>query len=529
MFNLSDKELDRLSREAAEKYEVEKDLGSWNNLEQLLDKELGRSSPVPRTIKPGNPFIYFPALAILIGSFYFILKPSSNTANSTLKNYSSVNKKISDSPQTHAAADSADNAINNKTSANVNKVAKNNIIDNNKIINDDKNINKNNVGEKAKNIASINNVKSSSAENIIKEKNAGINHSYSLINNKRENNIFLKKIDKEKNTAHTNADKSFINDENNAQINAGPSADKNGINKNHSSNKNNKNAGKINKEENDINNIADNNLVRNDQQKLINKSTVSTDDHLKFAIPGNIELQNHNISVHDSLLNKLSVTETGLTDPTKNKNGKKYYTNRSLQIGFLLSPDFSEVKYNYVNKIGSNVGLTLGYQLTSKFSINSGLIFTKKNYTVNGEDFHAPPGFWTNMVHLDFVKATSNMIEVPLNIRYDFNKDFNTTFFVNGGFSSYFIKKENYTYYFHNNNYGRFLQNTVYSTKNNYWFSALNLSTGFETKISNSFSLQVEPYMKLPLTGIGFGKVNLSSYGINLSVKFAPLLSKKRR
>jgi len=72
MLNLSDKELDRLSREAAEKYEVGHDPDEWPKLEQMLDQELGRSSPIPKLPGPRIRFLYAPALLLLIGTAYFI-------------------------------------------------------------------------------------------------------------------------------------------------------------------------------------------------------------------------------------------------------------------------------------------------------------------------------------------------------------------------------------------------------------------------------------------------------------------------
>ena len=89
MPNLSDKELDRLSREAAEKYEVDQHFGTWNKLEELLNKELGKpSTPIPRIAKPGIRFLYVPAAILIAGiATYFLIKPTKHNINSTLKSY----------------------------------------------------------------------------------------------------------------------------------------------------------------------------------------------------------------------------------------------------------------------------------------------------------------------------------------------------------------------------------------------------------------------------------------------------------
>jgi hypothetical protein len=52
-----------------------------------------------------------------------------------------------------------------------------------------------------------------------------------------------------------------------------------------------------------------------------------------------------------------------------------------------------------------------------------------------------------------------------------------------------------------------------------YAFSVLNFSTGFEKSISRKISFQVEPFVKLPVRVLGFGKVKLTTFGIFASAK----------
>ena len=95
MLNLSDNELDNLSREAAEKFEPAENAQSWNKLEQLLDKNLGKPSPVPKIIKPSMPFIYTGAILIAISAIYFLTKSKKDIHNSTLQNLAVTNQEQS--------------------------------------------------------------------------------------------------------------------------------------------------------------------------------------------------------------------------------------------------------------------------------------------------------------------------------------------------------------------------------------------------------------------------------------------------
>jgi hypothetical protein len=204
--------------------------------------------------------------------------------------------------------------------------------------------------------------------------------------------------------------------------------------------------------------------------------------------------------------------------------------NRRLQIGLSVAPDFTSVNSLAGDHPGSSIGLTADYQFANRWYIGTGVLVTRKNYAARAQDYHAPYSFYqsNNLHNVDFEKGTMYMLEVPLNLRYDFSVTGSTLFFASAGVSSYLFTKENCNYYY--NNFGReFVRGFDYPNKNNYLFSAVNLSVGVETGISNSLSLLVAPYMKLPTHNIGFGQLQMNSVGVNFVLKYTPVLSRKRR
>lgn len=235
-------------------------------------------------------------------------------------------------------------------------------------------------------------------------------------------------------------------------------------------------------------------------------------------------------SVSDSALRAFTAIE-GPIHPDK-KNNHSLHVNRNLQLGLLMAPDFASVNSLAGEKPGSSFGLTIDYQFANRWYISSGLLFTKKNYTARAQDFHAPTGFYqaNNMYDVNFVKGALTMLEIPLNIRYDFSISNNTIFFVSGGTSSYLRTNESCNYYFPYFG-GEASRPFKYTPNANYLFSAINLSFGVEAGISNSLALLIAPYMKFPTggSGIGFGQIQISSVGINFGVKYAPVLSRKRK
>src|SRR5579872_3945856 len=85
MLNLSDKDLDRLSQEAAQQYEPA-DVGAklWEKLEARLDRDLGKVNPNGGSGTRRLPFYYYgPAVLLILGvGFYLIRYHHSNGSSS---------------------------------------------------------------------------------------------------------------------------------------------------------------------------------------------------------------------------------------------------------------------------------------------------------------------------------------------------------------------------------------------------------------------------------------------------------------
>jgi hypothetical protein len=65
------------------------------------------------------------------------------------------------------------------------------------------------------------------------------------------------------------------------------------------------------------------------------------------------------------------------------------------------------------------------------------------------------------------------------------------------------------------------------SNENKHYFSVLTLSGGYQYMFNKRVSLQAEPYVKLPLIGIGLGKIDLNSAGILFSLTVKPFAKRK--
>ena len=193
---------------------------------------------------------------------------------------------------------------------------------------------------------------------------------------------------------------------------------------------------------------------------------------------------------------------------------------KGLFTGLIAGPDVSKVNGTGSDERGFNAGIVAGYRFNGRLSLVSGVNYTHKYYTAKGADYKPAKGTWLDTVSLSKVIGECFMYEVPVNVRYDFIAAKKNYAFASAGLSSYFMQQEDYDFHYTTNSGYYNSRYRSYKVSEQYWFSVLNLSAGYERMLTKRLSLQVEPYLKLPLNGIGFGNMDLSSYGVFFGVRY---------
>jgi hypothetical protein len=210
--------------------------------------------------------------------------------------------------------------------------------------------------------------------------------------------------------------------------------------------------------------------------------------------------------------------DSNKTATAKSKNPSK--KDKAILLGLTGGFDFSTVKFTHGSNAGYNIGLMGGYQFNKHWAVLTGLIYTKKNYILNGKDYNPPKHDWTYYVDLQKVDGFCRMWELPVEARYTFNPGAKNVFFANAGLSSYFMKKQQYDYYYKNGMGVSMIAPWHNDSSFTHVFSILDLSIGLQKPVGKHMDLLIEPYAKIPLGGVGFGNIRLSSFGVNLTVQY---------
>lgn len=192
---------------------------------------------------------------------------------------------------------------------------------------------------------------------------------------------------------------------------------------------------------------------------------------------------------------------------------------RGLSAKIMVSPDFSFINFNQFTNPGSVVGAMVEYRFNSRLSIQLGAMRSVKLYGATGAQYQWPTYWYSQKVRPTSVDANCKVLDIPLNLRYDFTQDSKSRWFVSSGLSSYMMLNEKYDY-----NYPPGSTNIKWykwnGTTGNYWLGVLNISAGFERQIGKHFTLQAEPYLKTPMADVGFGKIRLRSAGLFISMRY---------
>ena len=217
-----------------------------------------------------------------------------------------------------------------------------------------------------------------------------------------------------------------------------------------------------------------------------------------------------------------------VAEKTDNKNQRnKNSILNNLFFTVSAGPDFSSVEIDNPGKLKLAYGAGIGYQVSKKFSIRTGFYSARKVYSADPDNYYPPANFWAYYPNLKTIDANCKVYEIPLTVDYKISSTKKRSWFVSAGVSTLLMKEETYNYYFKPNYSPNYITYTkTINNQNKHYFSILNLSGGYTRVVNKNISLQAEPYFKIAMTGVGYGKVKLNSGGVLFSAIIKPFAKK---
>lgn len=214
----------------------------------------------------------------------------------------------------------------------------------------------------------------------------------------------------------------------------------------------------------------------------------------------------------------VAVTRPRTPDTAMQKSPSK--TPGRISFTFSAGPDISSVG-GKAGQWNAQYGIGISFRLSDRLAIRTGFYATRKIYSADSAHYHA--GFNTPLYYkLTKVDADCAVYEIPVLLTYHFNTTGRHNWFAAAGASSLIMKKEDYVAQYEIAPGQTYSHPYSFVNENRHLFSIIHISGGYQYHFSKRLGLMAEPYIKLPVAGVGYGKVKLSSAGILFSLRYSP-------
>ena len=492
---MQSEDFDKRVKEAADHHHPAYDEKAWDKMEKLLNKHMPKEEDNRKRI------LFFLLLFLLLGAggaWLFTNKPwkSNNQVSENVKPVATDAKNQSNSTElpSNGSTTNGNNNNNNTvttsiepaTPANTDKTsATSDVVTNNTSTSNLKPVKNNKSSSQPNNLANTGD-KTPTTSDIVTN-NTGTRNNKPVKNNK------------------TNQPNNPVNDvKDDAQVDITTEA-----------------AGKTKKNTDKPVVSSDNGEKEKEKEK---EKVVTTNNN---AAPNSVVTTETKTEVKENLKEEKKAETPVATTTQKKKSPSK----KSSSVFFSISagPDMNATGSDKFGSTRFLTGAGIGYTYRDKVSIKTGFYSARKVYTASPDQYHPPDAFWTYYPYMEKIDADCKVYEIPLTLSYNFGKSDKHSWFASTGLSTYLMKSEKYNFFYKNTPSGQTLNyKYAINNENKHFFSVLTLSGGYQRNFGKYVSVMAEPYVKLPLGGVGFGKVKLNSAGLLMTVAVRPIHFKSK-
>jgi len=233
----------------------------------------------------------------------------------------------------------------------------------------------------------------------------------------------------------------------------------------------------------------------------------------------------------DNRVNSLHNTSPAVTDrdlvgnlykPTPQKEEDEnevtklgFLKHPQLALTFLGAPEINSTNALDGSKTGTNFGMLFSAGLFKNLTFSTGATYSTKPYNTDISNYHTGYTFKNNPSDIE---ADCRMLDIPINVDYQLYNKHKNKFSIGTGLSSYIMLHESYEYYYANAATGPAGFTVPHSGK--YFFGIANVQATYQRQVNSKVGISVQPYMKLPLSNIGYSQVKLQTVGVAVGLNW---------
>jgi hypothetical protein len=208
--------------------------------------------------------------------------------------------------------------------------------------------------------------------------------------------------------------------------------------------------------------------------------------------------------------------------PSKSKPEISYPT-KKWGVSMAFASDFNSVNGITNSLFGYSLGMGVNYKISKTISASTGLYYSQKQYTSDKASYKTevkPFASWASYSRK--IQADCRVIDIPLNLNLLVKSGPEINLLASAGLSSYFMISERYNFiYKPTPNYPSSGRTYRINNSNRHVLSVMNLAVGLEKPLTKQSSIIIQPYAKIPLTGIGQGETDLRSFGLGFQLNYS--------
>lgn len=194
-----------------------------------------------------------------------------------------------------------------------------------------------------------------------------------------------------------------------------------------------------------------------------------------------------------------------------------------LALSMAFTTDLNSVSSFGNSKAGLSGGFGISYRIFKGVSAGTGIYYSQKKYTSDRNSYYTtekPFASWASYSRR--IDADCRVIDIPLNMSVLLSKTRKTGITASAGLSSYIMLSEKYNFiYTPTLLYPSTGREYTIKNANEHILSIVNLSVGVEKPLGKQSSIVIQPYAKLPLSGIGQGETELKSFGVGFQLNYS--------
>lgn len=282
-----------------------------------------------------------------------------------------------------------------------------------------------------------------------------------------------------------------------------------------------------------------------DSQKLNNAVASQPQLAVTTQTPNNPVQANNSVAANNGARKQPKTMAEMFADDKLNQPPKRNdpVKPNSKKVNFSI---YAATYFNYAegstNQMNAGAGFTSDFRLSKKLKLSTGVALAQNSLSYSSSPPQSPSAndfvasapasrkdaalFATSAVLPVFKNYNASLVglDIPINIKYEFNPE-KSDAYISAGLSSGTFIDESYTYRYGYGNGTTYSstasdEQTTHSSFNNFYFGkTLNFSFGVGYPVGGN-RLIVEPFVKYPLGGLGAQDIRFGAGGVNLKFSF---------